>query len=313
MTLFAVYSLPLFVALLSFDPRSYIWNLGWVLIPVGVYFFALGLMSGFRRWHVNPKHINELRANRSRLRKDRDQLLEEFGLEHEELVGMEVDDEVIEARSSRRRSRSKRSSSSSSGRTRRRSSSSSRSSRSRSASPSDGSSGAKAPGSDTKSGVTRGLRSLPPTAADKERLKQGMTAEETAPKSAPAQPTADALDDADHADHADNADNATEAVSTTEPPPPADKLFTYLKNKSIESYEGFGPLFIDWPKKPDDLKRISGIGEELEGKLNDIGVFMLWQIAYWNGENVTSMADELYLEEPLVAAWVDEARRMVRR
>jgi len=292
----------MFGALPSLDPSDYIWNLGWILIPLGAFFLLLGFVSGYRRWHVNPKHINELRANRSRLRKDRDQLLAEFGLEREDLVGMEVDDEVIEARSSRRSSKGRSSKGrSSGGRSRSRSSSGSGSSRSRSERSTPDKSTAPRPdkpGSDTKSGVTRGIRSLPPTAAEKARLKQGPVAEETTRKARATKSPDDFLEDAE------------QAADTTEPPPPADKLFALLKNKSIKCYEGFGPLFIDWPKKPDDLKRISGIGEELEGKLNDIGVFMLWQVAYWNDENIASIAEEMYLERPVVAAWVDEARRL---
>jgi len=316
-----------------FDPASYIWDLGWILIPLGVFFFMLGMISGFRRWHVNPKHINELRANRRRLRKDRDQLLEEFGLEREDIVGMEVDDEVIEAPSSRRSKKgSKRSSSSSSGRSRRRSSSGSSSGRSRSSSKEPS---AEKPGSDTKSGVVRGIRSLPPTAAEKARMQQEPSAGEPVPDEAatprdepasepvPAESTTPITpatpgearpepSDATPRSPADFLDDPATG-NTSEPPPSADQLFAYLKNKSIENYEGFGPLFIDWPKKPDDLKRVAGIGEELENKLNDIGVFMLWQIAHWSDENIRSMADELYLEGAVVAAWVDEARRMIRR
>jgi|GEM_PF-1374713 len=341
-----------------FDPTSYIWNLGWIMIPLVPYFFILGLVAGYRRWRVNPKHVNELRANRSRLRKDRDQLLEEFGLERDDIVGMEVDDEVISSRSRRSSSSSSSSGSSSSsrssssrrsssGRSSRRSSSgrsSSKSSRSRSRRRSGAESGSgksasgqstgavePRPGSETSDGATpgiqsvRGIRSLPPTAAEKadsERLEGSGPpgGEPEIQASVPATPPQEPSPPPEASAAAEPGPDPLSAylghldapAKTTEPPPSADKILGYLKHKSIENYEGFGPLFVDWPKKPDDLKRVAGIGEELERSLNDVGVFMLWQVAQWNDDNIRSIAEEVYQPEATVVAWVDEARRLIR-
>ena len=43
----------------------------------------------------------------------------------------------------------------------------------------------------------------------------------------------------------------------------------------------------------DDLKRISGVGPKLEGKLNEIGVYTFAQIAAWGPEEVAYMDDRL--------------------
>ncbi len=56
--------------------------------------------------------------------------------------------------------------------------------------------------------------------------------------------------------------------------------------------EGTRPVGLAAPRdgKPDDLKKISGIGPKLEGLLNELGIYHYDQIAAWNDEN---------------AAWVD--------
>jgi large subunit ribosomal protein L15 len=51
--------------------------------------------------------------------------------------------------------------------------------------------------------------------------------------------------------------------------------------------EGTRPAGLDAPKgKPDDLKKIGGVGPKLEGALNELGVYHYWQIAEFTPENV---------------------------
>ncbi len=65
-----------------------------------------------------------------------------------------------------------------------------------------------------------------------------------------------------------------------------------VAQKKTVSDEGAKPqLFTKGSVEADDLKKISGVGPQLEGKLNELGVFTFKQIAEWNAENV---------------AWVDE-------
>lgn len=53
------------------------------------------------------------------------------------------------------------------------------------------------------------------------------------------------------------------------------------------------PKSIKKPAKPDDLKRISGVGPKLEGTLNSAGIYKFQQIADWNKAEVEWVDDFL--------------------
>ena len=45
--------------------------------------------------------------------------------------------------------------------------------------------------------------------------------------------------------------------------------------------------------KADDLKKISGVGKVLEGKLNDAGIFHFWQVAALKKAQITELEEEM--------------------
>ncbi len=64
--------------------------------------------------------------------------------------------------------------------------------------------------------------------------------------------------------------------------------------------------------KPDDLKRISGVGPKIERLLNTQGIFYFWQVADWSDENVRAMDDRLESFNGRIARdnWVGQARAL---
>ena len=60
---------------------------------------------------------------------------------------------------------------------------------------------------------------------------------------------------------------------------------------------------------PDDLKRITGVGPKLEGKLHEIGVFHFDQIAEWGPEEVRYMDDRLSFKGRIERDdWIGQAK-----
>ncbi|MFA5949388.1 MAG: 30S ribosomal protein S2 [Hyphomicrobium sp.] len=70
---------------------------------------------------------------------------------------------------------------------------------------------------------------------------------------------------------------------------------------------------IDAPRgEADDLKRVKGITEKLEQKLNDIGVFHFWQIADLDAENLGLLDRRLKLKGQIEReTWVLQAKKLV--
>ena len=63
----------------------------------------------------------------------------------------------------------------------------------------------------------------------------------------------------------------------------------------------------------DDLKRIKGISEKLEHKLNDIGVFHYWQIADLSNDEAAGLSDILKLKDDEIKSqdWIGQAKQLV--
>ncbi len=60
---------------------------------------------------------------------------------------------------------------------------------------------------------------------------------------------------------------------------------------------------------PDDLKRISGVGPQLEGKLNELGVYKFEQIAQWSEENIQWVDEYLAFKGRIEREnWVEQAK-----
>jgi small subunit ribosomal protein S2 len=60
---------------------------------------------------------------------------------------------------------------------------------------------------------------------------------------------------------------------------------------------------------PDDLKRLHGLGPEIEKKMNDAGIFHFWQIAAMAPPDATTLDHELKLSGRIERDhWIDQAR-----
>lgn len=62
--------------------------------------------------------------------------------------------------------------------------------------------------------------------------------------------------------------------------------------------------------KPDDLKKISGVGPKLEGLLHENGVFHFDQIAAWGPSEIAYMDDKLSFKGRIERdGWIDQAKQ----
>ena len=63
--------------------------------------------------------------------------------------------------------------------------------------------------------------------------------------------------------------------------------------------------------KADDLRRISGIGPKIEGRLHDLGVFHFDQIAVWTEANVAWVDEQLTFKGRITREnWIEQAREL---
>ncbi|MEM8794178.1 MAG: hypothetical protein AAGE61_01320 [Pseudomonadota bacterium] len=63
--------------------------------------------------------------------------------------------------------------------------------------------------------------------------------------------------------------------------------------------------------KPDNLKIIKGIGPVIEGKLNALGIYHIWQIADWGAEEVAWVENFLYFPGRIEREeWIRQARQI---
>lgn len=74
------------------------------------------------------------------------------------------------------------------------------------------------------------------------------------------------------------------------------------------------PKSMDKPRKPDDLKTISGIGPKLETVLNGLGVWTFGQVAAWGREEVAWMDDYLGFRGRIGRDdWIGQAKGLARK
>ncbi len=79
---------------------------------------------------------------------------------------------------------------------------------------------------------------------------------------------------------------------------PAQKVFD-AKPKAVSKEE----------VTPDDLKRISGVGEKIEAALNGLGVYTFEQIANWNEDNIAWVDEHLVFKGRIKReGWVEQAK-----
>ncbi len=72
-----------------------------------------------------------------------------------------------------------------------------------------------------------------------------------------------------------------------------------------------GLVYEHTPARRDDLKLISGIGEVLEDRLNELGVFTFEQVMNWNQINVAAFSKILTFKDRIERdGWIAQARRL---
>ncbi|MEO1234341.1 MAG: hypothetical protein AAFZ18_36150, partial [Myxococcota bacterium] len=66
--------------------------------------------------------------------------------------------------------------------------------------------------------------------------------------------------------------------------------------------------------RPDDLKKISGVGPVLEAMLHDLGVYYFWQVSDWTPEDVAFVDDRLTAFKGRIERdnWVSQAVRLAK-
>jgi len=66
------------------------------------------------------------------------------------------------------------------------------------------------------------------------------------------------------------------------------------------------------PDKPDDLKRIKGVGSVIEETLNDLGVYQFEQVANWTENNVAWIENFLAFPGRIGReGWVDQSKTLM--
>lgn len=82
-------------------------------------------------------------------------------------------------------------------------------------------------------------------------------------------------------------------------------------SQSAETGEKPADLLTASQGDPDDLKQIKGIGPVIEAKLNELGVFHLWQIAKWSDAELAWIDDYLNFRGRAVRdGWTAQARTL---
>jgi predicted flap endonuclease-1-like 5' DNA nuclease len=103
-----------------------------------------------------------------------------------------------------------------------------------------------------------------------------------------------------------DSDPEPEAAAT--PAAPAPPLHEQVRSGSRNLLQG--PAY----GRPDELKRIKGVGNVLEKMLHDIGVYYFWQIAEWTGDDVAHADAQLTSFKGRIArdGWVVQAQRLMQ-
>ena len=73
------------------------------------------------------------------------------------------------------------------------------------------------------------------------------------------------------------------------------------------------PPKIKKPAKPDDLKKISGVGPKLEGVLNGLGIYTYDQIARWNKAEVEWVDEHLKFKGRIERdEWIPQCKALAK-
>jgi len=75
--------------------------------------------------------------------------------------------------------------------------------------------------------------------------------------------------------------------------------------------EKLGLVYDKAPEQVDDLKQISGVGEVLEGKLHDNGVYTFAQVAAWNKDQIAEFSELLSFPDRIERdEWIKQAKEL---
>lgn len=103
---------------------------------------------------------------------------------------------------------------------------------------------------------------------------------------------------------ADMADIAAEEAKSA-------ALITQEMIEAIMPEDFVPPASIDKPGKPDDLKRISGVGPKLEQVLNELGVWTFDQVAEWTAAEIAWVDDYLQFSGRIIRDdWLGQAAEL---
>ncbi len=83
--------------------------------------------------------------------------------------------------------------------------------------------------------------------------------------------------------------------------------------ESVHADDDFGVLYSSRPDQVDDLTEISGVGEVIEGRLNDDGVYRFKQIAGWSDANALAFGKKLDFPGRIEREeWIPQAQRLAQ-
>ena len=92
----------------------------------------------------------------------------------------------------------------------------------------------------------------------------------------------------------------------------AERQDTRNKGKATAGKSASGPLFTAPKGAADDLKKISGVGEVLEGKLNALGITTYEQIANFSDEDMAKVDEALDFKGRMEREdWIGQARAFI--
>lgn len=102
----------------------------------------------------------------------------------------------------------------------------------------------------------------------------------------------------------EQAEASTKDDDPTDPPQEKDE-------KEDTHYDSeLGLIYRTAPDEIDDLKRIKGIANVLEGKLHDFGVYRFQQIIAWTPENISAFSDKLSFHDRIQRDdWISQAEQ----
>ncbi len=99
-------------------------------------------------------------------------------------------------------------------------------------------------------------------------------------------------------------DSSTEVTSPSQP-----------DSGATETTGNSAPLYSEKPEDSDDLKRIKGIGNAIESKLNNLGIYNFEQIAHFSDESIAWVAQKIgsFPDRIDRDRWVEQAQTFLSK